>query len=99
MEKKLYENTDEMPAVPEDSTVEEKTVNDGPGDGNTEAGTVTLSRKALRQLLLIPAELESADQGYLACQATVFRIFAHALYTAPNTRAAIAEAKRALGAE
>ena len=88
MEKKVNEATEEM-------TAEEMT--DDTGVEQEKEDTVTISRSALKQLLLIPTELESADQAYLPCQATVFRFFANALYTAPKTRTAAAEAKKALG--
>ena len=59
----------------------------------TPAEEVTVNRSVLRQFVNLAEGLEQADNAYKACQASVFRSYAQAA----NVRAAVAQAKEALG--
>lgn len=59
--------------------------------------TVTVERKTLERLVKLAEDLESADNAYKNCQATIYRSYVQGLYKAGNTRMAVAQAKEALG--
>lgn len=63
----------------------------------TQTTQVTISRTALARLVKLAEDLESADNAYKNCQATIYRSFVQGLYKAGNTRTAVAQAKEALG--
>ena len=67
--------------------------------GGEASDTVTISRSTLRQLVMIPEELEKADRAYMNCQSTVFRNYARSLFGANKTRNAVLAAKEALQEE
>lgn len=63
----------------------------------TQTTQVTISRTALARLVKLAEDLESADNAYKNCQATIYRSYVQGLYKAGNTRMAVAQAKEALG--
>ncbi len=63
----------------------------------TPAEEVTVNRSVLRQFVNLAEGLEQADNAYKACQASLFRNYAQGAYKAANVRAAVAQAKEALG--
>lgn len=60
---------------------------------------VTVPRNVLRQFVSLVEGLEHADNAYKNCQATLFRNYAQGAYKSNNVRAAVAQAKEALGDE
>lgn len=60
---------------------------------------VTVPRSVLRQFINLADGLEQADNAYKSCQATLFRNYAQGAYKASNVRAAVSQAREALGEE
>lgn len=60
---------------------------------------VLISRSALKQFINLATGLENADNAYKTCQSTLFRDYARGAYKSANMRAAVAQAKEALGDE
>lgn len=60
---------------------------------------VSVPRSVLRQFVSLAEGLESADNAYKACQSTLFRNYAQGAFKSANMRAAVAQAKEALGDE